>query len=117
MLLLFFVIVITIAFRQAGVSMFKVRVAVGVLVIAMYEPVLIAVGCTLGQWLTGIRVRAHRDHTQRILVWRALYRLILKLALGWVSFFTMGFNKERRAIHDLAAGTVVLDRRQLGTAA
>jgi uncharacterized RDD family membrane protein YckC len=41
----------------------------------------------------------------------AYLRYVLKLLLGFYSFFAMSFNKERRALHDLASGSIVLDSR------
>ena len=75
---------------------------------AAYEPVCTSLGCTLGNLVKGIRVRQHEGTTKRINIFQALLRYILKIALGWVSFLTIHSNKERRAIHDLIAGSVMI---------
>jgi len=76
-----------------------------------YEPVLTSRLCTVGQQVTGIRVRRYDDHTQRISLPRAYLRTAVKVVLGLYSFFAMGFNAERRAAHDLAVGSIVLNAR------
>ena len=75
---------------------------------AIYEPVCTALGCTLGNYLTKIRVRQFGNPAKRINLLQAFVRYVLKFALGWISFLTMHSNKERRAIHDFAAGSVMI---------
>jgi len=58
------------------------------------------------------RVRTVPDH-RMVPVWRGLLRSMLKLMLGLLSFLSMPFRTDRRALHDLAAGTIVLDIRDL----
>ncbi len=74
-----------------------------------YEPLLTANAMTLGQYITGIRVRRLSDPGQRINIAAAYARYLTKLPLGFVSFLTMGFNQRRRAIHDFVAGSIVID--------
>ncbi|MFC0875654.1 RDD family protein [Saccharicrinis sp. FJH2] len=78
------------------------------LVIFFYEPILITTGSTFGQLLTNIRVRKISDPDKKISFWSACVRFTLKVLLGWISFFTITFNKNRRGIHDFASSTVVL---------
>lgn len=85
------------------------RVLMILLVVTSYEPILTSQLCTVGQRVTGIRVRRHNDQAQRISIARAYLRTGVKVLLGVCSFFAMGFNNERRAAHDLAVGSVVLD--------
>ena len=33
----------------------------------------------------------------------------MKITLGFISFFTIPFSKEKRALHDLIIGSVVLE--------
>lgn len=75
---------------------------------AIYEPLLVAFGCTLGQYIKRLRVRDIDDTTRRIGVFPSIVRYILKTLLGWLSFLTINMNKEKRAIHDFASGGVVL---------
>jgi uncharacterized RDD family membrane protein YckC len=72
-----------------------------------YEPVSIAFGCSLGNYLTGIRVRKFGAEEERINILYSYLRFIVKLLLGIISFFTVTTNKQKRAIHDLAAGSVM----------
>lgn len=76
----------------------------------IYEPVCTALGCTLGNYIKDIRVRKHNENTERINIFQALVRYVLKVALGWISFLTIHNNKERRAIHDLVAGSVMIKK-------
>jgi uncharacterized RDD family membrane protein YckC len=75
---------------------------------AVYEPLCITLGCTIGNYIKGIRVRSNRDRTKRINFLQAFFRYVLKFTLGWISFLTIHANKERRAIHDLAVGSVMI---------
>jgi len=76
----------------------------------VYEPVCMILGSTLGNYLIGIRARKHSDTNKRINIFQAYVRFIVKILLGWISFLTIGMNKERRAIHDLVAGTVMIEK-------
>ncbi len=76
----------------------------------VYEPVSMTLGCTLGNYLMKIRVRKFANAGEKINLFQAYIRLIIKFFLGWLSFVTIGFNKERRAIHDLAARTIVIEK-------
>ena len=85
-----------------------VRIALFIGLWAAYEPVCTSLGCTVGNYIKGIRVRQHDDGTKRINIFQALLRYIVKIALGWVSFLTIHSNNERRAIHDFMAGSVMI---------
>lgn len=75
---------------------------------AAYEPVCTSLGCTLGNYIKGIRVRQHDSATKRINIFQALIRYVVKIVLGWISFLTIHSNHERRAIHDFMAGSVMI---------
>ena len=74
-----------------------------------YEPGCTAFGATLGQRLLKFRVRRATDPTRRISLPAAWVRYVVKLTLGIVSFLAMLFTQRRRAIHDIASGSLVLD--------
>jgi uncharacterized RDD family membrane protein YckC len=74
----------------------------------IYEPVCTTLGCTFGNYCKKIRVRKVNDTSRRINILQAFVRYILKFALGWLSFLTMHANTKRRAIHDFAAGSVMI---------
>lgn len=75
---------------------------------AIYEPVCTSMGATLGNYLKGIRVRQQKSPSKRINIFQAFLRYLFKTSLGWISFLTIHTNKERRAIHDLVAGSVMI---------
>ena len=77
-------------------------------VIVLYEPIFMAMGGTLGNYLKGIRVRKVSDTTKRINIFQSIGRYPVKLFLGWISFLTISGNTKRRAIHDLVSGTVMI---------
>jgi uncharacterized RDD family membrane protein YckC len=66
-------------------------------------------GRTVGQWVIGIRVRQRANPEERIGLPQAYLRTLIKDVLGGLSFLVMGFNRERRALHDLAVGSIVLN--------
>ena len=78
----------------------------------LYEPVCVAFGCTLGNYLMGIRVRRASNEARHINIFQSLVRYALKISLGWLSFLTIHQNTQRRAIHDLAAGSVMVYREK-----
>ena len=102
-------IAIAVLLRSEDPLVIVARVLLVLLVVTSYEPVLTSQLCTVGQQVTGIRVRRHDDHTRRLSLPRAYLRTVVKVLLGVYSFFAMGFNEERRAVHDLAVGSIVLD--------
>jgi uncharacterized RDD family membrane protein YckC len=75
----------------------------------LYEPLCTTLGCTIGNYLKGIRVRRVGDHSKKINFIQALLRYAVKVFLGWLSFLTIHQNTERRAMHDLVAGSVMIN--------
>jgi uncharacterized RDD family membrane protein YckC len=75
---------------------------------AVYEPLATSLGGTIGNYLKGIRVRKFGATEKKINFFEAFLRYLLKISLGWISFLTIHSNKEKRAIHDLAAGSVMI---------
>lgn len=86
----------------------SVRIGLFVFVWIIYEPLFTTFGCTVGNYIKGIRVRRIDNTGRRIPFHMALVRYVVKCALGWISFLTIHGNKERRAIHDLAANSVMI---------
>jgi uncharacterized RDD family membrane protein YckC len=74
----------------------------------VYEPLFMSFGCTLGNLIKGIRVRKHSDSTKKINILQAIIRYPIKFMLGWLSYITIGSSPKRRAIHDMAAGSVMI---------
>ena len=94
-----------------GERLVGVRIAAILLVVFTYEPVLTSRLCTAGQVAMGLRVRRYNALNERISLPAAYLRYMVKLILGFYSFFAMSFNKERRAVHDLVAGSIVVESR------
>jgi uncharacterized RDD family membrane protein YckC len=78
----------------------------------LYEPIAMTLGGTIGNYIIGIKVRKYSDSDKNINIIQAFGRFIIKMVLGWISFISIGFNKEKRAIHDLATGTLMLEREK-----
>jgi uncharacterized RDD family membrane protein YckC len=78
------------------------------LLLTLYEPLLTRYLCTPGQLLMRIRVRTEPG-IERVPVFRTFVRLGVKYLLGIVSFVFLPAHRQKRALHDLAAGTIVLD--------
>lgn len=55
-----------------------------------------------------IRVRTP-DGNNRIGIAHAFMRMVVKYLLGLISFLTVPARKDRRAIHDLAARSIVVE--------
>lgn len=90
----------------------SLRVAVILFVFFVYEPICTSRFCTVGQKLTGIRVRKRFLH-RRISIPAAYLRIIVKVFLGIISFFSIPFTKNKRAIHDFAVGSVVIFKKPI----
>jgi len=73
-----------------------------------YEPMLTTYACTFGQAIMRIRVRS-KEGLKRVRLDQAFGRMIVKYLLGIVSFLTVPARADRRAIHDLAADTIVIE--------
>jgi len=84
------------------------RVIMFMAIWVLYEPICIAYGCTIGQYLMHIRVRSIRDTTKHIHIILSYMRYIIKFVLGWLSFLSIAFNQQRQAIHDMAVESVVI---------
>lgn len=76
----------------------------------IYEPLATTLGATLGNYFMKIRVRKMDANGKRLNIFQAFIRFVFKFFLGWLSFVTINFNKERRAIHDIVAGSVMLEK-------
>jgi uncharacterized RDD family membrane protein YckC len=75
---------------------------------AIYEPLATTLGATIGNYVKGIRVRKYSAPDKKLNFLQAFIRYIFKVGLGWLSFLTLHTNKERRAIHDFVAGSVMI---------
>ena len=103
--LMFVMILVAILFQAE--ALLPARIASFWLIFFGYEPLLTSRLCTVGQRLMGLRVRRYGRPDARIGILAAYVRFVVKVLLGAISFFTLGSTKQRRAIHDLAAGSVM----------
>lgn len=87
-----------------------VRITLFLAIWLVYEPLSTTLGGTLGNYLKGIRVRSNNDYHHKINFLQALVRYLIKITLGWISFLFIHSNDSRRALHDLAAGSVMVKR-------
>lgn len=107
-ILLFGVMVVTMVVMGESETRQTVMITLGVLFVLVYEPLLTSYSATVGQHIMGIRVRDVRNPKERIHIAQAYVRLVVKWILGWLSFITINFNREHRAIHDFAGSSVVI---------
>ena len=77
-------------------------------IVISYEPLLITYKYTIGQKVMKIRVRSINNTDKNINLGQAYLRFLTKALLGWLSFLTISFNKEKRAIHDFTASSIVI---------
>jgi len=76
----------------------------------IYEPLSTTFGATLGNYLMKIRVRKAGATGKKLNLFQAFIRFAFKFSLGWLSFLTIHFNAQRRAIHDIVADSVMLEK-------
>lgn len=95
-------------FEKIGDCSGSVRGITLMIVIILYEPILVTVGCTIGQLFMNIRVRDFRNPEKKLPFHLVIFRFIIKIILGWLSFLTVTFNNNRRAIHDLVSGSIMI---------
>ncbi len=92
--------------QQSEISDY-IRVAVICFMFFGYEPICTSQFCTIGQKLAGIRIRK-ASNLEKISVPAAYIRIVVKIVLGVISLLAIAFTKDRRAIHDFAAGSIVI---------
>ncbi|HTJ51939.1 MAG TPA: RDD family protein [Cyclobacteriaceae bacterium] len=107
-LLVFTILIVTMVIMDDSPSRQTVMVSLGVLLGLGYEPLFTCYSATIGQRIMGIRVRRIDNPNERINIFHAYIRLLVKLTLGWLSFLTINFNPHHRAIHDIAGSSVVV---------
>ncbi len=100
-------IIISFIFQQDSANMRVIRIALILGIFFIYEPLCTSKFCTLGQKLTGIRIR-QISNLQKISLFSAYGRILVKLTLGLISFFTIPFTKWKRGFHDFAASSIVI---------
>ncbi len=75
-----------------------------------YDPIFTHFkGGTIGHMFSNITVRSVHEESKNINFFNAILRFVIKLMFGWISLLSVTGHEKRRALHDLAAGSVVLD--------
>jgi uncharacterized RDD family membrane protein YckC len=101
------IIAVIYSFQGNGEVESMIRIALILASIFFYEPIFTSRFCTLGQRITGIRVRK-LDSTTKISLPYAFMRTIVKLLIGFISFFYIPVTRKRRGLHDFVAGSLVV---------
>lgn len=85
------------------------RMIAFVFIFILYDPLFTSfLGGTPGHHINGIRVKLESNQTRNIILPLAILRFIIKVSLGWLSLLTVSGNSQRKAIHDMVAGSVVI---------
>lgn len=111
-LLIFFVMIVVMVVLGDSEYRSPVMIALGVVFFLLYEPLLTTYSATIGQRMMNIRLRSYDDQEQRIQLWQAYVRVVVKAMLGWVSFLSILLNDERRAIHDMAGRSIMIENEK-----
>jgi uncharacterized RDD family membrane protein YckC len=98
-------------FEKIGEVPNFVRIILFVVVVILYEPLLVSSGATIGQLILNIRVRSFENPEKKLIFPLAVIRTLVKVFLGWLSFLTVTFNRNRRAIHDFASKSIVIAKK------
>jgi hypothetical protein len=79
----------------------------------LYEPIATSIDRTLGHQIMGIRVRKFLPtpdgNPPSINLFQAIVRFLVKVVLGWISLLVISGNEYRRAIHDYAGQSIVIN--------
>lgn len=85
-----------------------IMITTATILLLCYEPLLTVYSGTIGQRVMKIKVRRFRQPDTRLTLVKSYVRWLTKGLLGWVSFITINFNREHRAIHDFASDSIML---------
>ncbi|MBT30882.1 MAG: RDD family protein [Thalassobius sp.] len=103
------IVLFTYIFTLFGDIPDNVKMIVVLFIFVFYDPILISLlGGTIGHMIFGLRVRSVKNPQKKIIFPIALLRFILKGLLGWISLLTITGDEKKRAIHDMAANSVVV---------
>lgn len=84
-----------------------------ILFVFVYDPLLTTFGGTLGHRASGLRVKKENQIRKNISLPAALLRFIVKSLLGWLSLMSVSVNSKGKAMHDFAAGSIVIYKEGL----
>jgi len=90
------------------------RIMAWISIFILYEPLLVSrFSGTVGHMYVGLIIKREDNPLKNISFPLAIVRFIVKVCLGWISFLTISANTKRKAIHDFAAGSIVLEQNNL----
>ena len=108
-ILLFVFATVSVSVDAIGGVPSLVKGFIAVFMFYLYDPLLTAfAGGTIGHKLMQLKIKQFKDPHKNISLLAALLRFFIKGMLGWISFFTVTGNANKRAIHDLASGSIML---------
>lgn len=86
------------------------RITAFVVIFLVYEPLFVSLfGGTIGHQYSKIAVKTEKDLSKNLLFPLAVLRLVIKVSLGWISLLTVTSNDKRKALHDIAVKSVVIE--------
>lgn len=86
------------------------RIIASVIIFILYDPFFTSFyGGTIGHSYAKIGVRSDEETEKNIPFLKALIRFLLKATLGWISLLTTTGNEKRKAIHDFAVNSIVVE--------
>ncbi len=103
-----FLIVLMLIFQDSEYRS-AIMITTAAILLLCYEPLLTVYSGTIGQKIMKLKVRRFGQPDRRLSLMNAYIRWLTKGLLGWISFITINFNTEHRAIHDFASDAIMLD--------
>lgn len=103
-----FLIVLMLIFQDSEYRP-AIMITTAAILLLCYEPLLTVYSGTIGQKIMKLKVRRFGQPDRRLSLMNAYIRWLTKGLLGWISFITINFNTEHRAIHDFASDAIMLD--------
>ena len=101
------VLVFSQVFDHLGYEGIPLRIA-ALFVVLSYEPIMVSLGGTIGHRTQKITVKRATNEEKNIPLIAAYFRYLVKVVLGVISLFSVSFNDEKKAIHDLLSNSIVL---------
>ncbi len=93
----------------------SIRIVLFVCIFLLYDPLLTSMfGATIGHSFSKIVVKREADPSKNIPFFKAVPRFVVKVLLGWISLLTVTGHERKQALHDLVAGSVVLQESDEG---
>ena len=113
LVMMLFMVLFTALFAQFEKAADVARIIAIVFIFLLYDPLFTSfTGATIGHRLFGLRVRDEQEPTKNIGFFKAFLRFLMKAFLGWISLLTVHGNPKRKAMHDMAVGSVVVFARE-----